>query len=106
MSLYPSALLNPRIPLHSWWEESASVPPLPCPPLEEDAACDVIVIGGGYTGLSAALHLQRDHHLSVRLLEAGQPGDFDSLFCSWPWQPSGWTGSSFRSLGACCARSW
>lgn len=86
MSLYPSALLNPRIPLHSWWEESASVPPLACPPLEEDAACDVIVIGGGYTGLSAALHLQRDHHLSVRLLEAGQPG----------------AGASGRNGGFCC----
>src|SRR5690606_12469810 len=86
MSLYPSALLNPRIPLHSWWEESASVPPLACPPLEEDAACDVIVIGGGYTGLSAALHLQRHHHLSVRLLEAGQPG----------------AGASGRNGGFCC----
>lgn len=49
-------------------------------------ACDVAVVGGGYTGLSAALHLQRDHHLSVRVLEAGQPG----------W------GASGRNGGFCC----
>lgn len=86
MSLYSSTLLDPHVKAPSWWEESASVHPPACPALEEDAFCDAAVIGGGYTGLSAALHLQRDHHLSVRVLEAGQPG----------W------GASGRNGGFCC----
>lgn len=37
------------------WRESSSVT-VAAPPLAEDAAVDLAVIGGGYTGLSAALH--------------------------------------------------
>ncbi len=44
-----------------------------CPPLDGDARADVCVVGGGYTGLSAALHLARAG-LSVRLLEAQRIG--------------------------------
>lgn len=37
---------------------TATAMPFPAlPPLEGDRACDVCLIGGGYTGLSAALHL-------------------------------------------------
>ena len=32
------------------------------------------MIGGGYTGMSAALHLARDYGVDVRILEAGAPG--------------------------------
>jgi len=42
-------------------------------PLDEEADCDVAVVGGGLAGLSAALELA-DRGLSVRLLEAGQIG--------------------------------
>lgn len=34
-------------------------PPTPGPRLEGDATCDVVVVGGGYVGLGAALHLKR-----------------------------------------------
>ena len=45
----------------------------PAPKLEGEAAADVIVIGGGYTGLHAALNaVERGY--SVMLLEAGRIG--------------------------------
>jgi gamma-glutamylputrescine oxidase len=43
------------------------------PELQENIHADVVVIGGGYTGLSAALHLA-EHGLSVVLLEAAKIG--------------------------------
>jgi glycine/D-amino acid oxidase-like deaminating enzyme len=43
------------------------------PPLDGDCQTDVIVIGAGYTGLSAALHLAL-RGIKVALLEAGEVG--------------------------------
>jgi gamma-glutamylputrescine oxidase len=43
------------------------------PALQEDAACDVAIVGGGLAGLSAAIELA-DRGFSVRLLEAQQVG--------------------------------
>ncbi|MFA7638112.1 MAG: FAD-binding oxidoreductase [Parvibaculum sp.] len=62
-------------PAGSLWEETA--PPLgPGVDLgpNRDEICDVAIIGGGYTGLSCALHLARDFSMDVRLLEAGSLG--------------------------------
>ncbi|WP_114967294.1 NAD(P)/FAD-dependent oxidoreductase [Alkalilacustris brevis] len=56
----------------SWYAETAA-PLAPFPPLEGEARADVCVIGGGYTGLSAALHLAQQG-LSVILLEAHRVG--------------------------------
>lgn len=44
-----------------------------CDILEGDVSADVCIIGGGYTGLSAALHLA-EKGISVRLLEAHRIG--------------------------------
>ena len=56
----------------SWYAEST--PQLPrMAALEGDVASDICVVGGGYTGLSAALHLAR-LGFSVRLLEAHRVG--------------------------------
>ncbi|MEL4375905.1 FAD-binding oxidoreductase [Brucella cytisi] len=38
----------------SLWRETAT-PPLNCKALEDDISADVVIIGGGYTGLSAAI---------------------------------------------------
>ena len=45
----------------------------PQPELEEDIACDVCVIGGGYMGLTTALHLA-EAGFDVALLEAHRVG--------------------------------
>lgn len=46
---------------------------MPTPPLEGDIRADVIVVGGGFTGLSTALHLA-EKGAKVVLLEAEEPG--------------------------------
>jgi glycine/D-amino acid oxidase-like deaminating enzyme len=59
------------------WPESlwaAVTPPGPqLPVLEGAAQADVIVIGGGFTGLSTALHL-REAGVDVAIVEAMEPG--------------------------------
>ncbi len=56
----------------SLWTATARPAP-PTPPLVGEAVTDVAVIGGGYTGLSTALHLA-ERGVSVALLEAETPG--------------------------------
>lgn len=84
--LYHPAIHDTARPVDSHWAASAGPEVEGCAPLESDESCDVAVIGGGYTGLSAALHMARDHGLDVRVLEAGPPG----------W------GASGRNGGFCC----
>ena len=55
-----------------WWWEWAERPDLP--EAELPKRTDVVVVGGGYTGLNAALTLARAGR-AVVLLEAGYPGD-------------------------------
>jgi len=52
----------------SLWQKTA-IPELGCPALESDVEADVVVVGGGFTGLSAALHLS-EMDRSVAVLEA------------------------------------
>ena len=66
-----------------WWAETAIAPEWPR--LEEQRKVDVAIIGGGYTGLSAALHLA-EAGARVAVLEARTPG----------W------GASGRNGGFCC----
>ena len=52
----------------------ATAPPAPpTPALEGECEADVCVVGGGFTGLSTALHLA-EAGARVVLLEAGEPG--------------------------------
>ena len=56
----------------SWYAATAT--PLPRQPAAEgDIDCDVCIVGGGYTGLSAALHLAGRGY-AVRLVEAQRLG--------------------------------
>jgi gamma-glutamylputrescine oxidase len=58
----------------TYYQATATEPFPNAPSLTERVTADVCVIGGGYTGLSAALHLARQG-ASVRLLEASRIGD-------------------------------
>jgi len=84
--LYHPILYDRLESVGSFWESSAGEPVSNCAPLQNDAQCDVAIIGAGYTGLSAAYHLSRDDDVEVRVLEAGVPG----------W------GASGRNGGHCC----
>jgi glycine/D-amino acid oxidase-like deaminating enzyme len=57
---------------HGLWERTAPPAP-PTQPLAGDVTADVVVIGGGYTGLSTALHAARDG-MKVVVLEAVEIG--------------------------------
>ena len=65
---------NDRPGVHpaSWYAASAAPLP-PFPTLEGEVAADVAVVGGGYTGLSAALHLA-EAGFDVALVEANRVG--------------------------------
>lgn len=56
----------------SLWTDTANLT-IAYPPLKDEVECDVVIVGGGYTGLSAAIHMA-EAGLRVRLLEAETPG--------------------------------
>jgi glycine/D-amino acid oxidase-like deaminating enzyme len=66
-----------------WWDETIAAPDWP--EQQGEMQVDVAIIGGGFTGLSAALHLA-ESGVSVAVLEAEGPG----------W------GASGRNGGFCC----
>lgn len=58
-----------------WWLHDAG-PADPRPALEGDVAADILVVGGGYTGLWAAWHLlERAEGVRVVVLDAGVCGE-------------------------------
>lgn len=64
---------SPISPGYSWYEATAGERP-EYPPLKGDARTDVLIIGGGYTGLSATAHLAANG-VDVTLVEAHRFGD-------------------------------
>lgn len=67
----PRELDDPRLPRSLWAATAEPAPQLSS--LTEELATDVVVIGGGFTGLSAAVHLGENGGDAI-LLEAGPVG--------------------------------
>ena len=73
---------------HGWWIAEAGPPPA-LPALSGDVDADVVVVGGGFTGLWAAWHVvEAEPAARVVLLEAGRCG----------FGPSGRNGGFVQSL--------
>ena len=56
----------------SYWADVAGTPPEHDGQLDRDIEVDVAIVGAGYTGLSCALHLAREHGIKATVLEANQ----------------------------------
>src|SRR5262245_29376207 len=84
--LYHPTALDSATPVPSWWRASVTTTPAEYAPLQGDVDADVAIIGGGYTGLSAAYHLAKHHGIKAVVLERAYPG----------W------GASGRNGGFCC----
>ena len=89
MPLYHSSVYDRTLPVNSYWETTDASIEADCPPLSQVQSCEVAIIGGGLTGLSAAWHLAREYGIRTTILEAGIPG----------W------GASGRNGGFCCVGS-
>jgi glycine/D-amino acid oxidase-like deaminating enzyme len=83
---------TPPFPGRSWWllEALAADPGEPCPPLHENVEADVLVVGGGYTGLWTAHRLlELEPTLDVVVLErdicGGGPSGRNGGFCGGLW---------------------
>jgi glycine/D-amino acid oxidase-like deaminating enzyme len=86
----------PRHATVSWWMEEALADPAfadmePCPPLDRDVDADVVILGGGYTGMwTAWFLLERDPSLDVVLLEGetcgSGPSGRNGGFCNGLWE--------------------
>jgi len=61
----------PALPRSPWTEAAEPAPATP--PLEGDHSTDVAIVGGGFTGLSTALHLA-ERGIDATVLEAVEPG--------------------------------
>jgi gamma-glutamylputrescine oxidase len=64
---------SPISPGRSWYEDTAGPRPQ-YPALDGDRTCDVVIVGGDFTGLSAATHLAKSG-TDVVLIEAHRFGD-------------------------------
>ncbi|WP_372760657.1 NAD(P)/FAD-dependent oxidoreductase [Pseudoalteromonas sp.] len=56
----------------SYWADVSGPAPAHDGAINADLTADVVIIGAGYTGLSCALHLAREHGIKAHVLEANQ----------------------------------
>jgi glycine/D-amino acid oxidase-like deaminating enzyme len=54
----------------TYWIGTAGTPPQDDGPVVSDMDADVVIVGSGYTGLSCAIHLAKEHGIRATVLEA------------------------------------
>ena len=81
--IFPDYTYGPGPRDRCWWDKTCDLPGFDR--LRGDVRCDVVIVGGGFTGVSAALHLAQAG-MDVVVLEANRIG----------W------GASGRNGGFCC----
>ena len=84
-NLYHKDIYDFDNPVTSYWEANTNTD-LKLEKLTKDTKSEIVVIGGGYTGLLCAINLIEKYNLDVILVEAGKIG----------W------GASSRNAGFCC----
>ena len=72
-NLYHSDIYKFDTPVRSYWEDILQEN-LNLEKLTKDTNSEIVVIGGGYTGLLCAINLIENHNLDVILVEAGKIG--------------------------------
>ena len=72
-NIYHSDIYQFDNPISSYWEDTSSEN-LQIDRLKKDTNSEIVVIGGGYTGLLCAINLIENHNLDVILVEAGKIG--------------------------------
>ena len=86
-NIYHSDIYNFKKPVDSYWEETTKEN-FNLHKLTKDVSSEVVIIGGGYTGLLCAINLIENYNLDVILLEAGKIGwgasSRNGGFCSFP----------------------
>ena len=86
-NIYHSDIYKFDKPVNSYWEDTTKEN-FNCNKLTKDINSEVVVIGGGYTGLLCAINLIENYNLDVILLEAGKIGwgasSRNGGFCSFP----------------------
>ncbi len=86
-NIYHSDIYKFEKPVSSYWEDTTKEN-FNLKKLAKDVNSEVVVIGGGYTGLLCAINLIENYHLDVILLEAGKIGwgasSRNGGFCSFP----------------------
>ncbi len=75
MSIDPTDLSRPGAPhVASYWAAAAGAEVAGCDSVAADMDVDVAVVGAGYTGLSTAYHLAKEHGIRAHVLEAHRVG--------------------------------
>ena len=86
-NIYHSDIYKFEKPVNSYWEDTTKEN-FKLEKLSKDINSEVVVIGGGYTGLLCAINLIENYNLDVILLEAGKIGwgasSRNGGFCSFP----------------------
>ena len=86
-NIYHSDIYKFNETVNSYWEDNSNQN-FNLEKLTKDIKCEIVVIGGGYTGLLCAINLIENYNLDVILLEAGKIGwgasSRNGGFCSFP----------------------